>query len=320
MDKKPLISVIIPVYKVEDYIERCVRSLFSQTIVDNIEFIFVDDKSPDNSVDIIINLITEYDINRERVKIIRLSKNSGSSNARYVGIKSVSGEYIGFCDSDDWVEPNMYESLLKCASHNNSDIVCCNYFRNSNSAQTSVIYDTPKDIIGDILSNIYPTCIWGKLFSRKLFHPVNKIVFPKGDMGEDFVYCIQSILKAVKISYIKIPLYHYCINHNSISNHSSIQSIVKRTEDLKNNSDQVFDLLNEYGIADKYKDSIIARKILVKIMLSSAMNNYNVKKLFNNIYPEINASVYFKNIPFELKKAYFLAATGIKAQLTNIAK
>lgn len=314
---KPLISVIIPVYKVEDYIERCVRSLFSQTIVDNIEFIFVDDKSPDNSVDIITDLINEFGISSGQIQIIRLSRNQGSSNARYVGIKYAVGEYLGFCDSDDWVEPNMYESLLRCVIHNNSDIVCCNYFKNSYSNQTPVIYDMPKDIIGEILANTYPACMWGKLFSKELFCPVNKIVFPKGDMGEDFVYCIQAILKTAKMSYINAPLYHYWINSDSISNHSSIHSIIKRAEDLKNNSDQVFDLLSEYGVADKYKNQIIARKILVKIMLSSAMNNENVKKLFNNIYPEINASVYFKNISFGLKKAYFLASTGIKAQINE---
>lgn len=310
----PTVSIIVPIYNVEQYIERCVRSLFSQTIRDQLEYVFIDDNSSDASISILTNLIKEYNVRPDQIKLIRLSENQGSSHARNIGIKHACGNYIGFCDSDDWAESFMYELLLEKASINHSDIVCCNnYFRNSNQKQVIINYNTPNDIIGDMLSNSYPTCIWNKLFSRDLLNTIDKIVVPPGDMGEDFVFCIQTILKARTISFIDTPLYHYWDNTTSISNNISYQSIIKRASDLKKNSDVVFDLLNESGLSNSYKHNIFVRKILVKTMLSNAMYIKNARKLFNSIYPEINASLYFKRIPLNLKRAYFLASSGIKA-------
>lgn len=311
---KPEISIVIPIYNVEKYIERCARSLFSQTIRDQLEYIFVDDNSSDASILILTNLINEFNISTDQFKLIKLSENQGSAKARNIGIKHACGNYIGFCDSDDWVETSMYKDLLETAIINQSDIVCCNnYFRNSNQQQVTINYNTPNDIIGDMLSNSYPTCIWNKLFSRELFNPIDKMVVPPGNMGEDFVFCIQTILKAKTISFIESPLYHYWNNATSISNNISYQSIINRATDLKNNSDVVFDLLSERGLSNRYKHNIFVRKILVKTMLSNAMRIKNARKLFNSFYPEINASLYFKRIPLNLKRAYFLASSGIKA-------
>ena len=107
----PKISVIIPVYNVEKYIERCVRSLFEQTLGE-IEYIFVDDCTPDGSIAILRRIIEDYPERKPFVSIISHEQNKGLAIARRTGVNAACGEYVAFCDSDDWVDTNMYEKLL----------------------------------------------------------------------------------------------------------------------------------------------------------------------------------------------------------------
>lgn len=138
------ISVIVPIYNVKLYIERCVRSLMEQTL-ENIEFIFVNDCTPDDSMDILHYVLEEYPKRREQIKIIEHETNRGISAVRNTGLKNATGQYIIYCDSDDWVEKNMYEKLLVKALETSADIVSVtslmtmlltlqyenNYFRNN---------------------------------------------------------------------------------------------------------------------------------------------------------------------------------------------
>lgn len=121
MIKSPKISVIVPVYNAENYIEKCLLSIKHQTLK-NIEIIVIDDGSTDNSLRI-INKISKED---NRVKVYH-QKNKGLYRTREIALSYVSGEYIGWVDSDDFVEPEMYETLFKHAKYNNSDLVYCNY-------------------------------------------------------------------------------------------------------------------------------------------------------------------------------------------------
>lgn len=106
----PKISVIIPVYKAEPYIERCVRSLFSQTL-DDLEYIFIDDCTPDNSISVLKAVLDEYPNRRDQVKIVNHQHNQGVSQSRQDGFDATTGEYVIHCDPDDWIEPEMYELL-----------------------------------------------------------------------------------------------------------------------------------------------------------------------------------------------------------------
>ena len=121
------ISVIVPIYNVKLYIERCVRSLMEQTL-ENIEFIFVNDCTPDDSMDILHYVLEEYPKRREQIKIIEHETNRGISAVRNTGLKNATGQYIIYCDSDDWVEKNMYEKLLVKALETSADIVGCDFF------------------------------------------------------------------------------------------------------------------------------------------------------------------------------------------------
>lgn len=111
--ERPKISVIIPVYGVERYIEQCACSLFEQTMQDGIEFIFVDDCSPDKSIEILENVLREYPHREQQVKIIRHTENQGLGGARKTGMEYATGEYIIHCDSDDWVEPECMKRFIE---------------------------------------------------------------------------------------------------------------------------------------------------------------------------------------------------------------
>ena len=126
MKDSPSVSVIIPVYKTEEYIEKCADSLFKQTL-DNIEYIFIDDNSPDRSIDLLTNVLECFPKRKGQVRIIRHTANTGVSYVRNEGLYIANGEYIIYCDSDDYVDIEMYEKLYSKAKENNADIVGCDF-------------------------------------------------------------------------------------------------------------------------------------------------------------------------------------------------
>ena len=123
---QPKVSVIITVFNCEKYIETCACSLFEQTL-DNIEYVFVNDASTDNSITILNRIIRNYPTLERHTIIINIKRNRGVSNARQIGIGKATGEYIIHCDSDDWIDKNMYEQLYKKAKETDADIVGCNF-------------------------------------------------------------------------------------------------------------------------------------------------------------------------------------------------
>ena len=133
------VSVCIPVYGVEKYIERCARSLFEQTMKDGIEFIFVNDCTKDKSIEILEQVLGEYPERKEQVKIIHHEKNKGLVAARKTGLAHATGDYIIHCDSDDWVDLNLYETMYNKAVEVNADVVCCPFLQFFSAEKTKVI-------------------------------------------------------------------------------------------------------------------------------------------------------------------------------------
>ena len=213
----PLLSVIVPVYGVESYIERCAISLFEQTL-DNIEFIFVDDKTKDKSIEILEKILNKYPQRRERVKFIRHKENKGLAASRQDGFDIAQGEYIAHCDSDDWVEREMYERMLRKAVEDNADIVCCNYFEEYNKKQIKVEYDISEETQDDVM-NSYPSTIysavWNKIIKRKLYIDNNIRWFKNINMQEDLGITTRLRILSTKTTILNLCLYHY--NKQNIS-------------------------------------------------------------------------------------------------------
>lgn len=219
------ISVCIPVYNVEKYIERCARSLFEQTMKDGIEFIFVDDCTPDKSMEILEKVLAEYPARKKQVVILHHEKNKGLVGTRNTALKIARGNYIIHCDSDDWVDLNMYEAMYNKAVETGADMVCCSLwleYENGKRKRCQVKNYTSSD---EMFRDSFYTTIFSPLVN-KLFR--RSIVFSSGIiapdhicMGEDLLRVSQMLLKSTKIQCASDAYYHYWQRRNSMVHSSS---------------------------------------------------------------------------------------------------
>ena len=214
-----MLSVIIPVYNVEDYLNECLDSIINQTLED-MEIICIDDGSTDNSPDI----LKEYSKKDKRIKIIT-KENGGQATARNLGIKEAQGEYIAFVDSDDFIEPTMFEKLYTKAKNNNLDIAMCKIATYNNQTEEikdnvwyymlGVFRDFEKDIFNhndtkEFTCNIAVTP-YNKIYKNSLLKE-NNILFPEGLIFEDEKFFYDTYLRAKRVSIVDEFLYYYRIN------------------------------------------------------------------------------------------------------------
>ncbi len=210
----PKVSIVIPVYNVEKYIERCVRTLFAQTL-DDLEYIFVDDCSPDNSSDVMLKVLEEYPVRKPQVKLIRHEINQGVSQSRQDGVEAATGEYIIHCDPDDWVELDMYEQLYTKAKETNADLVLCDYYEVTNGEILTLKKQKPDKLKSeDLLAGIsgknktkLQGSLWNKLIKSELCKNIRFI--PDINFCEDVCYLFQILNKRLNIRYCNTGLYYY---------------------------------------------------------------------------------------------------------------
>ncbi len=222
MDKK--ISIILPCYNVSKYLDRCFNSLMAQTIgIDSLELIFVDDCSTDDTWDKLVGLERKAP---ESVMIIHSDENGRQGKARNIGLSYASAPYIGFVDSDDWVEPDMFEKLYNIAISYDSDIVYCSNWRDygygeqvlpprqTGQESREFLIDTVEKRKTLLACSSLGFGVWDKLF-KKSFLLDNNIYFPENLAYEDHFFSILLYFYAKKIYVLEERLYHYFINPNS---------------------------------------------------------------------------------------------------------
>lgn len=206
------VSVIIPIYKVEKYIERCAVSLFNQSL-SNIEYIFINDKTPDGSVEKLKEVCSRYPSLIHNIRIIEHKQNSGLAATRITGIKAAKGKYIAFCDSDDWVEPRMYELLYNKAEDLAADITYCNYYIDfSNKTLKSKLCEAKNisDYRLKLLCGLLPSFCWMRLYRKNvLTEHIYKLYTPGINMWEDVMMNITLSLYVNKVAFISNAGYHY---------------------------------------------------------------------------------------------------------------
>jgi glycosyltransferase involved in cell wall biosynthesis len=207
------VSIIIPIYNVEQHIAQCTHSLFKQTYQD-IEFIFVDDACLDNSIFVLKKIIEEYKDRKEQIILIRNEKNAGSSLSRKVGLEKSTGDYIICADSDDWLEPEKIEKMANKAISEDLDIVWCDYFKDDVRIKDCPETNDKREILKGLFNGDFVGALWNKLVKREIYS--NEIYFPNAMLLEDFVISIQNIYYAKKISFLNTALYHYRTNPNSL--------------------------------------------------------------------------------------------------------
>lgn len=214
-----LISIIVPIYNVSKYLDKCVESILNQNYK-NIELILVDDGSTDGSE----KKCDDWAKKDSRVVVIH-KENGGSADSRNVGMEAAKGEYIGFVDSDDWIAPEMYEKLIEVIHERNLDMSVCffkavsdeNYEFNNTEYPTTEY--TGRDFANLIIAEKKPRisyAIWKCLYKREV---IKGIKFYKGvHYNEDAVFLIESLWNARKMAFIEAPMYYYRVHESSISN------------------------------------------------------------------------------------------------------
>ena len=214
MSKKK-VSIIVPVYKTEKFLDKCLTSLVNQTLKD-IEIVIVNDGSPDNSEEIIKRFEKKY---KDIIKYVKIP-NGGVANARNVGLDNATGEYIGFVDSDDYIEENTYELLYSKAKDTKSEMVVSGYFSededgniSNNGLDDLSEYGKSLEENPGILLVINPF-ITSKLYSKKMLDKYNIRFNKKYRIFEDLLFCYSALLMANKIEKVNKALYHYIRRKN----------------------------------------------------------------------------------------------------------
>lgn len=221
----PLISIIVPVYQVEEYLPQCIESILDQTYT-NLEIILVDDGSKDKSG----QLCDEYAKREQRIRVIH-KQNGGVSSARNAGLTIASGEYIGFVDSDDWIEPEMYEALYNAMEYN-TNIAVCNYYYDDVGKERMVMCGKEGKLntcsaLEMLVSDETPNYAWNKLYHKEIF---KRIVFPQGKKFEDVAVMYLLFEKAETVCFVNKSLYHYRYRKSGIIGQKSVSDMLDHCE------------------------------------------------------------------------------------------
>lgn len=278
------VSVIIPVYKVECFIVRCVTSLMKQTLQE-VEYIFVNDATPDNSVRLIQEVVECFPERRNKVILLHHDVNKGLPAARNTGLAIAEGEYIYHCDSDDFVEPEMLEQLYNKAKEKNADIVWCDWwlsFRKKERYMKQPDYSNSLDALKGMLSGAMKYNVWNKLIRRSLYVEHN-IAFPSGfGMGEDMTM-IRLFARACEVAYLPKAFYHYAqFNMGALSKTHSERHLT----DISHNVSVVLDDLHSL-FGEQLEREIFFFQLNVKFPFLIT-DDWSLYHLWQSWYPGAN--------------------------------
>lgn len=239
-----MISIIVPVYNVEPYLEKCLNSILAQTYND-IEVLIIDDGSTDHCGEI----CDHYAAQDNRIRVFH-TENRGLSAARNIGLDHARGQYIGFVDSDDWIEPDMYNRLFCIMQDTDADIVTCRFFQEycnkteESSGPLSMFMVKGNDILRTYLlqHNICQDS-WNNLFKADLFQSIR---YPEGRSFEDYSIKLPLLQKALMMVYTPDCLLHYRNRQNSLSKVHTLKSNVDYWQVYRERFDYLSPISEEY--------------------------------------------------------------------------
>lgn len=299
-----LVSIIIPIYNVSPYISKCASSLFMQTYRD-LEFIFVNDCTPDNSIEKLTNVINEFPDRKDQVRIINHNQNMGLASARNTGLSFANGTYIFHCDSDDWIEPSAISEMVSKIVSDKAEIVYTDFYfsyanRDILSVQQKI--SNAEEFIKLMFKEEVHGAIWNKLYKKSLFSD-NDINFPNGnDMWEDLYTNFYLFYFSNKISYLNSSFYHY--NQENISSLGrEINS--KKLTSIFSNISQIESFLKKQQ-DERFTTELIYLKLAAKQTLLFTCDIKNFKKWLTT-YPETNSYILsYKSLPIHLRLLGFM--------------
>jgi len=290
MIKFPKLSVIVPVYNTSKYLEKCLDSLIIQDYP-NLEIIVVEDCSTDNSREIL-----EKYKSQENIKIVYNKKNSGLSYSRNNGLKHATGKYIGYIDSDDYVDSNYYSTMMNKAIDEQADLVICDiktiYEKENNKEIINRCYNLKKDKLGFINTGLAASAC-NKVFKREL---IEKYEFSVGKVNEDLAVVLPAIVNANKVSYVENIYYYYIQRSGSIQN----SRFSKKRFDIFAGVDLTLERIENCEDYDKISHAIIYNQIIVLLIYvipkeKNILKRYKILKKFNQLCEKyaIRKNIYF---------------------------
>lgn len=255
------VSAIIPIYKVEKYIERCANSLFSQTYK-NMEFVFIDDCSPDKSIDRLCKTIDEYPNLKDRIRIVRHEKNRGSSAARNTGIKESHGDFLFFVDADDYVEENAVDLLMRKQLETGADIVsgkAIRHFKNREEKMGERAYNSKEELLCILIQYSMDHVLWRRVIKKSLFID-NDVWMKEGtNMAEDWQVITRVAYYARIVAQIDDIIYHY----NSTNDNSFMHSYYNYDERLLSQELESMKIVRDFFVDKEsiYRDAVLKMEV-----------------------------------------------------------
>lgn len=300
------ISVIVPIYGVEKYIARCAESLFTQTMTDNVEFLFINDSTKDNSIKVLQSIIAKYPHLKSQISIINHSENKGLPTARNTGLSKAKGRYVVHIDGDDFAEPQMLEYLYKAVTDNDADFAWCDYyitFKDKKRIISQPLFATPMDAVRGMLRGSMKYNVWNKICRLSLYKD-NKIFFPDGNaMGEDLTM-IMVALHAQRCAYVNKALYNYVQNDGQMT----ATFDTKKLASLRFNCDRLRYYINnefpEFGLESE--NAALCQLIKWPFLLDGKLSSY---RRWHEWFPESNRLIWqTKGVNFRIKFIEWCAA------------
>lgn len=284
---KPEISIIVPVYNVENYLARCIDSILIQSFK-NFEIILVNDGSTDNS----LNICKKYANRNRRIKLVS-QDNKGLSAARNTGLRFAMGKYVCFVDSDDFIEKDYLLLLLNNIKKYNSDISMCEYYLTDDKGKQYSVeeFNEPRNVVAlsgkEVFSYFYkdnyvPNVVaWNKIYKKVLF---DNIKFKEGCYFEDEIIALPLFYKAKKVSFVKKPLYNYVQRQGSIMstplNLKKVQDRILMYKERINFFEKNEDRVMYRSAVQQYKDWIIE----IKKSKNSVVNSLNLQREYRKYF------------------------------------
>lgn len=297
------VSILVPVYGVEKYIERCARSLFEQSYY-NIEYIFVNDCTKDKSIEILTDVLDEYPHRKAQVKIIHHKRNRGLSAARNTAVANMTGDYLWHIDSDDYVAVDAVEELVREIEKTNANVVIFGYnsvYANKTISNTIEPYNNINTYIKLLLLNSIAASMWNKFYRTSFYKEIGIMSIDGIGQGEDYAVVPRILYNTSKITWFNKSLYFYnLVNQSSYSNNISLASI----KSLKKADDVLYDF---FKLDESYKDVVDVLHLRSMLFL--------IKTSKKDVYAEIintyNGYNNIKSLSLSDKIIFFLAKNGL---------
>ena len=314
----PKVSILIPVYKAEDYIGECLHSVFEQTY-ENIEYILVNDSTPDASMSKVDETLEKFPNRKAHVVVINNTENKGIAATRNVLLQNATGDYIYFVDSDDFIEPDTIETLVRSAIETKSDIVRCDYFKYCDGISTPVVrkpMSKDEDLLSACLSNKYGMESLTFLFIRRDIITLHSLHFPEDINGcEDMLMTVKLFYYTNKVVDIYKPLYHYRIDNVLSITHQPLSfrsHSIKAVQEIKA-------FLKQEGIENRYHSE------LLQLMFTSKQHfliNQSIRDVdtYLSTFPEANHCYHHYNYSMRQKLLFYLAEKNCRTLLKLITR